>query len=275
MRRTAILLVLIVLATAALDATPAHARRRGFEHRFSILCGFSHFALDDPIVNFGVDASHLHAFFGNRSVNRVSTYTSMRTSALTTCDFPSDTAGYWVPALLARGGSAVQPVRLFAYYRTFGVFNRMRISAFPPDLRMVSDTFEWLCRDSQAYAFPPNCDTGKRGHRYVGLRITFADCWDGVNLDSPDHRSHVAVGSSRGGCPASHPIPMPRLAINVRFATKDATGLVLSSGVPSTAHGDFWNTWDQSALEQLVQRCLGATAVRFCGRLRPALPKLV
>ena len=275
MRKTVALLALIVFATMVLGATPASGKRRAFEHRFSIICGFSHFALDDPIVSPGVDANHLHAFFGNASANRGSTYVTMRALALTTCEFPPDTAGYWVPALLAPDGTAVQPVHLFAYYRSFGIFNRTAVAAFPADLRMVSDQFEWLCRDSQAFRSPPNCDTRRNGHRDVGLRITFPFCWDGVNLDSVDHRSHVAFGSSRGGCPASHPIAMPRLAINVRFATKDARGYLLSSGAPSTAHGDFWNTWDQVALEELVQRCLGATARRFCGRIKATLPRLI
>jgi hypothetical protein len=26
-------------------------------------------------------------------------------------------------------------------------------------------------------------------------QVTFADCWDGVHLDSPDHKAHLANGS--------------------------------------------------------------------------------
>jgi hypothetical protein len=61
---------------------------------------------------------------------------------------------------------------------------------------------------------------------------------------------------------------MPRLALNVRFGIQDARGFVLSSGEPATAHGDFWNTWDQAELERLVARCLGITAVVHCGSLK-------
>lgn len=27
---------------------------------------------------------------------------------------------------------------------------------------------------------------------FLELHVTFPDCWDGVRLDSPDHRSHMA-----------------------------------------------------------------------------------
>jgi hypothetical protein len=41
-------------------------------------------------------------------------------------------------------------------------------------------------------------------------------CWDGKNLDSPDHQSHVAypeIGTfERGGtCPKSHPVKIPQI----------------------------------------------------------------
>jgi hypothetical protein len=256
--------VLIVSAVAAMGPAPPVS---AFEHRFSVSCRFSHWGVDDPIVSPMTTASHLHVFFGNTSTNRFSTYTSMR-SADTTCRFSPDTAGYWVPSLIASDGTAILPQKVNAYYRSIGIFETMPVKAFPADFRMVSDSHEWMCKDSQTFSSPPNCNTRERGFRNVGLRIVFASCWDGFSLDSFDHRSHVAFGSSRRGCPATHPVALPRLALNVRFATKDARGHLLSSGEPWTAHGDFWNTWDQAALERLVRDCLGSTAIKSCGTLR-------
>jgi len=60
-----------------------------------------------------------------------------------------------------------------------------------------------------------------------GIRsvITFPTCWDGVNLDSADHKSHVAYpvkGSvtdrfdyDGGTCPASHPVKVPQVMYEV------------------------------------------------------------
>jgi hypothetical protein len=41
-------------------------------------------------------------------------------------------------------------------------------------------------------------------------------CWDGKNLDTPDHKSHVAYGSGSGAngggnCPSSHPVKLPQV----------------------------------------------------------------
>jgi len=41
-------------------------------------------------------------------------------------------------------------------------------------------------------------------------------CWDGKNLDSPDHKSHVAYGqgagaSGGGACPSTHPVKLPQI----------------------------------------------------------------
>jgi hypothetical protein len=49
-------------------------------------------------------------------------------------------------------------------------------------------------------------------------------CWNGKDLDSPNHKDHVAYpmsGSfeSGGPCPASHPIKMPQLMYEVMWDT--------------------------------------------------------
>ncbi|MAD83961.1 MAG: hypothetical protein CL912_13445 [Deltaproteobacteria bacterium] len=64
------------------------------------------------------------------------------------------------------------------------------------------------------------------------LANTPCSCWDGVNLDSPDHKSHVAypkngpqqfTGTSTGGaCPSTHPVKIPQIMLEVR-RTSDST----------------------------------------------------
>jgi hypothetical protein len=61
----------------------------------------------------------------------------------------------------------------------------------------------------------------------------FPSCWDGANLDSPDHQSHM-FSTTKGGfrpagpCPASHPVKMPQLAYETMWDT--------------TAFADMWPT---------------------------------
>jgi hypothetical protein len=51
-------------------------------------------------------------------------------------------------------------------------------------------------------------------------------CWDGKNVDSPDHKSHVAYPSSgtfesTGPCPATHPVRLPQLMYEVMWDTRE------------------------------------------------------
>jgi hypothetical protein len=58
-----------------------------------------------------------------------------------------------------------------------------------------------------------------------GIRATviFPSCWDGVNLDSPDHQSHVAYSpgsEALGGlagdkCPEGFPVRIPQVCISM------------------------------------------------------------
>lgn len=58
-------------------------------------------------------------------------------------------------------------------------------------------------------------------------------CWDGVNLDSPNHKSHVAFPLDdspfqRGSpCPASHPVRLPQLFYEVMWDTEQFNDLSL------------------------------------------------
>jgi hypothetical protein len=59
-----------------------------------------------------------------------------------------------------------------------------------------------------------------------GIRATviFPSCWDGVSLDSPDHKSHVAYAPNSGAlagdrCPKSHPVRIPQVMYEIMFDT--------------------------------------------------------
>lgn len=64
---------------------------------------------------------------------------------------------------------------------------------------------------------------------FIACYLDFADivdtysCWDGVNLDSTDHKSHVAYSQGGGGatgggnCPSSHPVKVPQIMYEIMW----------------------------------------------------------
>ena len=260
MRRLAFVSVILLIA-----GTLPLAAANAVEQRFSVFCDLSHLGRMDPIVSPGPGrvSDHDHVFFGNRATEADSKYREM-VKERTSCDLRADTAAYWVPALVAPDGSSVQPHGAFVYYRALGALEEQRIHPFPRNLRIVSDDYHFHCgEDQRSSPLPPDC-TGVDGGSMVRLTVLFPSCWDGERKDSVDHRRHMTFQTLRG-CPRSHPVPLPRLAIIAIFEVQDATGYGLSSGEITTAHGDFWNTWHQRKLRRLTRQCLGRGTDSLCG----------
>jgi Domain of unknown function (DUF1996) len=111
----------------------------------------------------------------------------------------------------------------------------------------------------------PTCRPGSN----LELHVLFPDCWDGRNLDSPDHKSHMAYSSPPrpeqkvGQCPRSHPVLVPILHLHITYDSTGGPDVRLSPGDVDAGHADFVNGWDQDKLAQLVRDCLNVD--RYCG----------
>ncbi len=246
---------------------------------FQIICPTGQRLHDDPIVFPGQPGdAHEHQFFGARGTDAFATYARLA-GGDTTCSDRGDSAAYWLPALYDADGVLRTPRRVRAYYYA-NSRDRSALRAFPPNLRIIAGdaratspqprgVINWLCRrhsnQSQglplASAAPPRCNRDA----YLSLSISFPDCWDGVHLDSSDHRRHMAYADSDQRCPATHPVKLPRLRLSITYEEKAFTGGDFTLGGPrdhyhalpwSAMHADFWNTWQQGALEQYVDGCL-------------------
>ncbi len=245
---------------------------------FRTNCGVSHFAFDDPIVFPGQPGrSHLHMFFGNTGANGNSTAASIANSGDSTCSGgTANRTAYWVPALInLKTGAPVVPSGSIWYYKTgyLGV-PAEAVKPFPAGFRFIAGDssrktpgFEAVrihCGSSGTFGNAiPNCAVGDT----VDIGISFPQCWDGVNLDSPDHKSHTTYASN--GCPATHPIALPEISLNVSFKVTEARpdlNWKLSSdnysGAPSgySMHADFFLGWREDIMKTWVSRCLNARA---------------
>lgn len=251
------------------DLDPGRVGPQGREPQFVVHCDLSHIAFDDPIVlPWQAGASHQHQFFGNRSVDSDPGY-ERAVGADTSCDQRLDTAAYWSPTLLASDGVRIDAVGLTGYYRVGDGVAPAAVVAYPPGFQMISgdahaeevppvDVVAWGCgTGARRESEPPSCDPESS----LRLWISFPDCWDGVRTSTFGSGAHVE--RSDGGCPESHPVPIPELQLAIDFPPVDPDGLSLSSGPLRTAHADFWNTWDQAKLEREVTSCLHLELV--CG----------
>ncbi|GAA2672844.1 DUF1996 domain-containing protein [Actinoplanes palleronii] len=259
---------------ALFDAVPKKAVPAGttMVPEFHTDCDVSGEAPDDPIVFPNMPgASHLHTFFGPK-VTASSTNEQLR-AGKTTCNAAGDNSAYWAPTLL-RNGTPVKMKNFRAYYGA-KIKDSATVKPFPPGLRMVvgdakrqvatpkgANSQFWCAGSAEigrsADGNWPKCAAGGN----LIYQLTFEDCWDGKNIDSPDHKSHMGP-STNGACTGKYPVAIPSLSLMLNYDSLGGDGLALSSGMASSIHGDFMNAWDPAKLSALVKVCI--TAHAKCG----------
>ena len=240
---------------------------------FRTVCSYSHMNFDDPIVYPGLPGrAHLHAYFGNTGANAASTASSLATTGNSTCRGGTiNRSAYWVPALIDAAGRPVKPESLEVYYKSgYGGVAARAIKSFPRGLRMIAGDMKarsaqwyayWGCRDHYVGrpGSIPRCNQGED----IAMIIEFPQCWDGRNLDSADHQSHVAYPEG-AGCPASHPVAIPAITMNVIYkGLGGVKGLRLSSDMYDakqpggfSAHADWFSGWDPAIVKTFVTKCI-------------------
>jgi Domain of unknown function (DUF1996) len=109
--------------------------------------------------------------------------------------------------------------------------------------------------------FDANCPDGIRAE------LQFPSCWDGINLDSKNHTTHVAYPYELrdGDCPEGFPVRLITLFYETIYQTnafKEYSGqFVFAQGDPTGNgyHGDFINGWEDGVLQQAIYHCTNAS----------------
>jgi hypothetical protein len=226
---------------------------------------------------------------GSSAIGFSTTFNDLRTSDCTTCMVNDDRSAYWIPELfyhypngtfdvVTHGGMTVYYLQRSASKETVEAFpDGLRMLTGDPDVRNntgspASKAISWACLNFNGPATPEtpgfantNCPDGLRA------QVFFPACWDGVNLDSPDHKSHMAYpdGINNGQCPSTHPHHLISIFYEVLFSVAPFNALnaggrfVLANGDPTgyALHGDFMDGWDKSVLSRAVQTCTANSGV--------------
>ncbi len=271
---------------------------------FRFICNAGQLLSDDPIAFPGQPGkSHLHQFFGNLGANASSTYSSLRQSGLSSCMSPLNRSAYWMPAMLDGKGSVVRPDYVSIYYKRRPISDPKcsltsgdpqaegNCVSLPNGLRFIFGYNMQNPADSPTGAAYFNCDgaTATAGHyatisaalancptrpnpdgsyNRLGAVINAPSCWDGKNLDSPDHRSHVAyAGYGTWGylkCPTTHPFVIPTFTMGVWYTVDANLGtwrlssdeMMPNLAPGSTFHADWFGAWDNGVQDMWVDNCI-------------------
>ncbi|MGC0210443.1 DUF1996 domain-containing protein [Streptomyces levis] len=247
---------------------------------------------DNVIVAPGVSngAQHQHDYVGNQSNNAFASDEDLA-NAQTTCQNQGDKSSYFWPVLRIQDGSQdidqgqpgggqdgnvgkiVEPAEAQLKF----VGNRTSdVVAMPKALRIITGDAKsftnglnnantsWSCtgfEDRQVTDKYPICPQGSS----VVRTSNFQSCWDGQNIDSANHRTHVDFVEADGTCSNGFQA-IPQLQVRLVYdvqAPQINNGQVQNAFAvdsfpeqlhkPITDHNDFINFFDEDVMNEMVQ----------------------
>ena len=258
-------------------------RRNASTGSFTSVCGTNeegHRNSDNFMVAPGKvnGAQHVHDYVGNLSTDAFSDEESLN-AADTTCA-RSDKSTYFWPVLRDTNGQGddanadgggldgnfgkiLQPVSADLQFRGNPT---SKVTAMPENLAVITGDAKaatngdanakaaWTCTgfEDRTTTKYPLCPPGSRLMRI----LDFPSCWDGENLDSANHRDHIAFPKRNGSCGRGL-VAVPQLRMTLTYQQPDGRGFALDTFPdqqhdPSTDHADFMNMMPEDLMAAAV-----------------------
>ena len=221
---------------------------------------FSHRATADPLVDPGnPNFWHAHDFFVNPSTDAYSTIESLMAVDGSSALPANNESVYWAPSMINQTtGEYVTPLdSSIAYYRIARPFDPAKLEAMPTGLSVIAGAAMPSARQSIGIVAWNYIGSSERyDHLPIGdewqdlplqALIYFPTFWDGENLDSTNHKSHMAYADAAGG-PSTHPYLLPQLELQIHYGRvpQDAQ-LILTSDFMTQDHPDYAPGWSLHA----------------------------
>lgn len=272
------------------SAADPKSARGGSTGSFTARCGRNqngHRNPDNFIVAPGVSngAHHTHDYVGNVSTTGFSTDQSLL-AAGTTCQGGADKSAYFWPVLRIRkpGDTAGQDGNIGTILTPSSVTLQFRgnptakVTAMPQFLRIITGDAkaatngganaraQWTCTgfENRRTTKYPLCPNGSQVTRI----LDFPSCWNGKDIDSANHRTHILFPNpATGACPAgTKPVPQLHEVLTYAVPRNQGRNIAVDSFPeqlhnPVTDHADFENVMTANLMQHAVtcanrgQRC--------------------
>jgi len=233
----------------------------------------------DPIISQTCLSDHVHTFYGPPLL-----YPNVTDQDLRESD-PDKSSGnirenrslYWHPSVYRIEDDGTRTLLEPFWTDVYYTYEVGETTAFPNGFRMIAGYDEGDATvDCEK---PKKCNRKSCGSvnkffpkkRCDEIKISMAlpRCWDGINLDSSNHMSHIVYPKGEpfeGKCPNSHPKRLPFLEIDIRYRNYKGGPHEFSDG-SGDFHTDYLSGWDSEFLQSVLDNCNQDASEELCEKV--------